>query len=202
MRRAVFLDRDGVLNRLVERDGRAVAPRAFSEFTLLPGVSPAVEALRRAALLAIVVTNQPEVARGGLEAAELWRMHDRLRREVRLDGIYTCPHDDLDRCLCRKPKPGLLWRACRKWKIDLRDSFLVGDSWKDIAAGKAAGCATILVGAGRAESAGWRADFSATDLPEAAGIILNELGDRTRPSANQAGGGSQSICCGLKPRGG
>ncbi len=171
MRRAVFLDRDGVLNRLVARDGQSVSPRALAEFALLPGVRSAVEALRCASLLVIVVSNQPDLARGALTAAELERMHDRLLKAVPIDAIYVCPHDEPDGCACRKPKPGLLRRASLDWNISLETSFLVGDTWKDIAAGKAACCATIQVAATQPAAP----DFSTRDLPGAAKIILGQL---------------------------
>lgn len=183
MRRAVFLDRDGVLNRLVMRDGQGVSPRALAEFALLPGVRPAVEALQRASLLVIVVTNQPDLARGALTPAELARMHGRLARAVRVNGIYTCPHDDRDGCACRKPNPGLLRRASLDWNISLEASFLVGDTWIDIAAGKAAGCATIQIAAVPCVTASVTADFTVQDLPAAAELILGELSCRHQLAA-------------------
>ena len=175
MRRAVFLDRDGVLNRLVARNGQSVSPRTLAEFALLPGVRSAVEALQCASLLVIVVTNQPDLARGTLTAAELERMHDRLLKAVPIDAIYVCPHDDRDGCSCRKPKPGLLRRASLDWNIRLETSFLVGDTWKDIAAGKAACCATIQVAATLGVPVGVAADLLVPDLPAAAELILAEL---------------------------
>jgi D-glycero-D-manno-heptose 1,7-bisphosphate phosphatase len=183
MRRAVFLDRDGVLNRLVVHQGRAVAPRALAEFALLPGVATAVAALRRAALLAVVVTNQPEIARGQLDPAELARMHEHLRRSVPVDAIYVCPHDDVDGCPCRKPKPGLLEQASRDWNLSLGTSFLVGDTEKDLAGGRAAGCATILIAPAKGPPAGMQADFTAPDLPAAAALILRAVRQREREPA-------------------
>src|SRR5437879_7952963 len=106
MRRAVFLDRDGVLNRLVARNGQSVSPRRLAEFALLPGVRPAVAALRRASLLVIVVTNQPDVARGALTPAELERMHDRLLKTVPIDAIYARPHAQPYSCAWRRPDTG------------------------------------------------------------------------------------------------
>ncbi len=175
MRRAVFLDRDGVLNQLVAHNGRAVAPRALAEFALLPGVAAAVAALRSAGLLAVVVTNQPEVARGRLDPTELARMHNRLQQAVPVDAIYICPHDDADGCACRKPKPGLLRRASRDWNLSLGTSFLVGDTEKDLAAGRAAGCATILIASAESPRAEAAADFVVRDLPAAAELLLREI---------------------------
>ena len=193
MRRAVFLDRDGVLTRLVRRDGRAVSPRALAEFAVLPGTCAAVEALRRADLLAVVVTNQPDIARGALAPAELRRMHDRLVRAVPLDAIYTCTHDDADGCPCRKPKPGLLVRAAEELQVSLKNSWMVGDRGKDIEAGKAAGCSTLLVEAAGGSPAGIAADFVVSDLAAAVEVILQQCRRkpygirRPRPEAGSSG---------------
>lgn len=175
MRSAVFLDRDGVLNRLVVRDGRAGSPRTLEEFELLPGVDLAVDILRRASLLVVVVTNQPDVARGFLTPAELERMHECLGRFVSVDAIYTCSHDDEDACPCRKPKPGLLLRAAQELQIPLRKSFLIGDTWKDIEAGKAAGCTTFLINPANKNFAGLAPDFVVSNLPAAVEAILGEM---------------------------
>ena len=196
MRRALFLDRDGVLNALVQRDGRWLSPLHFSDFALLPGVARAVRALRQAGLVALVVTNQPELTRGRLYPSELERMHAALARAIELDGIYVCPHRDADHCRCRKPLPGLLLAAARQWRVSLRASFLVGDSPKDIAAGRAAGCRTILIGPKpaarplRAAATGAPAkprsakpDARAADLPRAAAGILAKLGRNARRNA-------------------
>lgn len=176
MRSAAFLDRDGVLNKLVVRDGRAGSPRTLDEFELLPGVGSAVEALRRAGLLVVVVTNQPDVARGLLVLPELERMHGRLRALLPVDSVYTCPHDDADGCLCRKPKPGLLLQAAWELQISLKDSWLVGDSWKDIEAGKAASCTTLLVQSSDLNPGRIAPNLVVSNLPAAAQAILRGLG--------------------------
>ncbi len=175
MQQAVFLDRDGVLNRLVLRDGREASPRTMAEFALLPGVRCAVEALRAAELLVIVVTNQPDVARSAVSAEELEGMHARLLRSVPVDAIYTCPHDDRAACVCRKPKSGLLLRAAEELNINLEESWMVGDSWKDIHAGKGCGCACVLIGAVDLSVKDLPADFTARDLRGAAEVILAKL---------------------------
>ena len=171
MRPAAFLDRDGVLNRLVVAEERARSPRTLKEFELLPDVARAVETLHRADLLVVVVTNQPDVARGLLSAAELERMHEWLRRVVAVDAIYVCPHDDRDECLCRKPRPGLLLAASQEWGIPLAGSYLVGDSWKDMEAGRRAGCRTILLGAARSPEKTLGIDLVARDLARATELI-------------------------------
>jgi D-glycero-D-manno-heptose 1,7-bisphosphate phosphatase len=175
MRRAVFLDRDGVLNRVVTRaDGTVGSPRLAAGFSLLPGVAEAVARLRAAGFAVVVVTNQPDVARGRLAREELERMHAQLMQQMPLDGIFICPHDDGDACKCRKPLPGLLLEAARRLRLDLAGSFLIGDSAKDVAAGSAAGCRTILVGEEARRSA-VGADWTADDLPAAAALVLRAL---------------------------
>ena len=177
MQPAVFLDRDGVLNRLVpcEPQSLLAAPRAATNFVFLPDVRLAVDRLRRSNFLVVVVTNQPEIARGRLAPNELERMHHILRAHVSVDAIYTCPHDDADGCDCRKPLPGLLHRAARDWSIALADSFLVGDSWRDIAAGRAAGCRTILLAPANNVRNLPEADYLFPHLPAAAVAIGNGL---------------------------
>jgi D-glycero-D-manno-heptose 1,7-bisphosphate phosphatase len=148
VKRAVFLDRDGTLNHLVPRpDGSWASPRSLSEFKLVAGAARQVERLRKAGFMAILATNQPDVARGFLPSHVLETMHDALRQEVPLDGIMVCPHDDADDCPCRKPKPGMLIQAAERWELELSLSFMVGDSWKDMEAARAAGVKDILINA-------------------------------------------------------
>ncbi len=175
IRPAVFLDRDGVVNRLVMRKGMAASPRRWEDFHLLPGVGELVTDLKRAGLLAVVVTNQPDIARGLLDTADLERMHAKLRQAAAVDAIYVCCHDDIDSCECRKPKPGLLLRAAEQWKISLNNSFLIGDSWKDIVAGQCATCVTLLVRSESPHYSGPSPDFSVGSLREAVGIILSHI---------------------------
>lgn len=174
--RAVFLDRDGVLNANVERDGRPVAPWRLEDYEILPGVGEAVSALKRAGFLTVVVTNQPDIATGRSAPATLEAMHDKLRRHVEIDDIRICPHVDADSCACRKPKPGMLLEAAADHAIALERSWLVGDRWRDIAAGHAAGCRSILVGDWDGEPpAGMRpAHARVRSLPEAVSVILRE----------------------------
>jgi D-glycero-D-manno-heptose 1,7-bisphosphate phosphatase len=173
VRRAVFLDRDGVINEALVRDGRALAPLSPQEFQLVPGAAAQVARLRAAGLLAVVVTNQPEIARGALAAADLDRMHARLRSEVELDGIEVCPHDPREGCACCKPAPGMLHRSAAALDIDLGASFLVGDRWRDIGAGRAAGCFSILLE--RDYSACQNADARVQELSAAVDLILYRL---------------------------
>lgn len=180
MRPGVLLDRDGVLNRVVVREGRGVSPRCFAEFELLPGVGAAVESLREAGLPVVVITNQPDIARGLLERAELERMHEHLRAHVPLDRIYTCIHDDAERCGCRKPRPGLLLRAAAEFHLDLEHTWMVGDSWKDVEAARAAGCRMIFITGAHADAGTSAPERVATSLPEAVKNILRELRTQAR----------------------
>ena len=173
MRQAVFLDRDGVLNESVRIDGVSVPPRTADEFRLIDGVVDAVDELRAAGYLLVVVTNQPDVARGTQTVAVIEAMHDKLRSELVIDDIITCFHDDVDACECRKPKPGMLIDAIRRHGIDPSRSFMVGDRWRDVSAGRLAGCTTILVGPEWETPMADAPDLRARDLREAVGMIFS-----------------------------
>jgi D-glycero-D-manno-heptose 1,7-bisphosphate phosphatase len=145
VRRAVFFDRDGVLNELVERGAGTASPRRVADFRLVPEAVDVIRRLRAAGLGIFVVTNQPDVARGYLSREELEQMHGLLRDRLAPDDIVVCPHDDADGCQCRKPLPGMLYTVASRWSVDLEASVLVGDSWRDVEAGRRAGCSTVLV---------------------------------------------------------
>lgn len=151
LRRAVFLDRDGVLVKSGIREGQPVAPASLEQFQILPGVPAALEQLKRRGFLLVVVTNQPDVARGVIPAAAIEQMHRRLLEVLPVDDIRVCMHDDGDGCHCRKPKPGMILDAARAYGIDLRGSFMVGDRWRDVEAGHAAGCKTVFIEHGYGE---------------------------------------------------
>ncbi|MGA3056511.1 MAG: HAD family hydrolase [Candidatus Limnocylindrales bacterium] len=145
-RPAVFLDRDGVLNQsLIGADGVPRPPAGLAQFALVDGAAEACCRLGALGLLRIVVTNQPDVARGTQRREVVEAIHQRLRESVSVDDIRICYHDDDDLCDCRKPKPGLLLSAANDWGIDLAASFMIGDRWRDIEAGQRAGCTTILI---------------------------------------------------------
>ena len=151
MRPAVFLDRDGVLNEPVVRDGKPYPPERPADLVVSPGADEAVRALRAAGFVLVVVTNQPDVARGTMPRATVDAINARLRAELPLDDVLVCAHDDADGCDCRKPRPGLLRAGAERHGIALGRSYLVGDRWRDIEAGTAAGCRTVLVDRGYAE---------------------------------------------------
>lgn len=177
LRPAVFLDRDGVLSRSLLRDGKPVAPTTVGEFELLPGVVDAVKRLHAAGFLLVVVTNQPDVSTGLTLRAAVEEMHRRLYASLPLDDIKVCYHVGADGCECRKPKPGMLLAAAQERGIDLKSSWLVGDRWRDVDAGKAAGCRTILVECHYAERPAAAPDFTVPSLREAAEIILKNPPD-------------------------
>ena len=139
---AVFLDRDGVLTGAASGDP---VPLRADDLRVLPEAAKAVALLHGLGGLVFVVTNQPDVARGGLAPAELELMHERLVGELGVDGVRTCPHDNESGCACRKPAPGLLLELAIEHGVTLEESWMVGDRWVDIAAGRAAGVRTILV---------------------------------------------------------
>jgi D-glycero-D-manno-heptose 1,7-bisphosphate phosphatase len=171
-KRAVFLDRDGVLVHARVENGRPLAIRDVDELAIVDDAEVACHRLRSAGFLLLVVTNQPEVARGTLTRAALDRIHRRLREALPLDEIIVCPHDDADMCACRKPLPGMLVGAATRLEVDLGASFMVGDRWRDVEAGRRAGCSTVLLEREYSESVTVPPDIAVHDLSEAAAWIL------------------------------
>ncbi len=173
-RPAVFLDRDGVLTEAFVRDGVPTPPRTLAEFRVLPGVTEACLGLRQAGFVLVVVTNQPDIARGTQARSEVDEMNERLRRLVPLDEICVCPHDDADGCTCRKPKPGMLLDAADRLGLDLGRSASVGDRWRDIEAALRAGVTAIHVDRHYDERPPAGAHAVVADLPEAAAWIREQ----------------------------
>jgi D-glycero-D-manno-heptose 1,7-bisphosphate phosphatase len=143
--RAVFLDRDGVLNLVRVEDGLPQPPDDLAGLKIAPDAAAALAALKAAGFLLIVVTNQPDVARGRRARAAVEATNAALQAALPLDDVFVCYHDDADGCACRKPLPGMLFAAATRHGIDLSRSYMIGDRWRDIDAGAAAGCATILL---------------------------------------------------------
>ena len=168
---AVFLDRDGVLNRTVVKNGVPHPPQTVDELEILPGVVDALTELASLGFLLPVVTNQPDVARGAQRKDVVEAINAKLAARLPITEIFTCYHDTSDNCLCRKPKAGLLVEAQKRYNIDLARSFMVGDRWSDIAAGEAAGCRTLLVATGYSEENRCSPTFTVRDLPEAVRVI-------------------------------
>jgi histidinol-phosphate phosphatase family protein len=197
MRKAIFLDRDGVINEMIYDavHGLLDSPRHPRQFKLLPGVGEAIRTLNKAGWLILVVSNQPGVAKGTLSLS----VHRQINKEMEdqlaaqgahINGAYYCLHHPYGtvpllrkKCSCRKPEPGLLIKAGFEWDIDLTKSYMIGDSLTDIAAGKAVGCTSILLGSWKcdlcrlADKIGYRPDFIASDLKEAVQIIKTLEGE-------------------------
>jgi D-glycero-D-manno-heptose 1,7-bisphosphate phosphatase len=170
--RAVFLDRDGVLNRSDVRNGKPYAPRNLSNFRLQPGAARAVDELKAAGFIVVVVTNQPDIGNGLMQHDTLDAMHEKLRAKVAVDDIMVCPHRQDEGCSCRKPKPGMIRQAMRRWGIDATQSYMVGDRGNDIVAGYAAGLYTVFVERGYTEALTIRPDLIVRSLSQAASRIL------------------------------
>jgi D-glycero-D-manno-heptose 1,7-bisphosphate phosphatase len=150
-RRAVFLDRDGVLNYAVVRDGRPHPPASIHELRLFPDAVDAVSHLRRGGFLLLVASNQPDVARGTQTRARVEQINDALAARLPVDGFFVCYHDDAAGCRCRKPRPGLLLDAAARHGVDLAESFAVGDRWRDVDAAAQAGVRCVLIDRGYLE---------------------------------------------------
>jgi D-glycero-D-manno-heptose 1,7-bisphosphate phosphatase len=172
IRRAVFLDRDGVLNRFFVYDGVTHPPANLEELEILPGVPAALDRLAAAGFKLVAVTNQPDVARGTQSRAAVEAINAHLVELLPLAAILACYHDDAAECDCRKPRPGMLREAARRWGIELGRSFMVGDRWSDVVAGQAAGCRTVLIETPFSRAERCRPDHTASDLAAAADWIL------------------------------
>lgn len=178
--RAVFLDRDGVLNHAMVKDGKPYPPARLADLKIVPDAPMTLHALRGAGFLLVVVTNQPDVARGVASRDTVENIHSVLRAALPLDDIFVCFHDDMDACGCRKPRPGLLHEAAEKYDIDLRASYLIGDRWRDIEAGARAGCRTVLIDYGYREKGPTESPSARVlSLREAAEWILNQTESQT-----------------------
>ena len=171
-RRAVFVDRDGVLVQAVQHGDWVHGPLALEEFRLFANIGEPIRKLRDAGFLIVLATNQPAIARGQLSWPTLEEMHRLLQEAVPLDAIKVCPHTDRDQCDCRKPKPGLLLDAAEELHIDLPTSFFIGDTDRDVEAAKAAGVTPVLIDAPYNQSL--PVNLRVKDLAEAAEAILKK----------------------------
>jgi D-glycero-D-manno-heptose 1,7-bisphosphate phosphatase len=174
-RPAVFLDRDGVLNEAVLRDGRPYPPASADEVVVRPGAAVACAQLRAAGFALVMVTNQPDIARGTTTQDAVDAINVRLIAELGLDAACVCPHDDADACACRKPSPGLILDAADRFDVDLAVSLMVGDRWRDIAAGAAAGVSTVWVRSAYREQAPNDPDHVIDGLDELVPIAMHTL---------------------------
>ena len=171
--KAVFLDRDGVLNVPIVSEGRSYPPSSVDNLQIYRDAPVALLALKQAGYLLIVVTNQPDISRGTQTRDAVDAINSAIAAALPLDEFLVCPHDDSDRCLCRKPKPGLVLEAAARLGIDLERSFLIGDRWRDVDCGASAGVRTILLDRGYRERPPEHApDFVTASLAAASGWIL------------------------------
>lgn len=181
-KRAVFLDRDGVLVVPEIRDGRSFAPRSLAGYRFYSDAKAALGRLKSAGFTLVVVTNQPDVGKGLVSQATLDEMHRRLKQELSIDRIEVCVHAQTEVCDCRKPKPGMLLNAAQACEIDLSASFMVGDRASDVDAGRAAGCRTIFIDLDYSSDLKPQApDHTVRSIADAADIILGALPKNRRP---------------------
>lgn len=184
--KAVFLDRDGVLNEAVVRDGRPLSPMTLAEVVVPADVPGALSRLRQNGFRLVMTTNQPNIARGSQSREAVHQINRYLFETLRLDAVEICEHDDIDNCDCRKPKPGMLLRVAERAQIELAESFMIGDRWRDIEAGRRAGCRTILIGNGYGEDLRSSPDAIVATLGDAANWILAQsMGDNNMKTLDQ-----------------
>lgn len=174
MHKAVFLDRDGVINKAIVKDGKPFSPLIVEDLKVDFEVKFALDELRNAGFLLVVITNQPEIARGNLTFEVLDLIHDNICKSVGHLEFYVCPHDNQDLCKCRKPSTGLLDSAAINLRIDLIKSYLIGDRWNDIAAGQRAGCKVYWINRNYDEKQPTGEFITVNSLSEAVSLILSE----------------------------
>jgi D-glycero-D-manno-heptose 1,7-bisphosphate phosphatase len=172
--KAVFLDRDGVINKALVVNDKPYPPANLMELQILPNVERALSNLRKYNYKLIVVTNQPDVARGKVLLETVNEINSYLQKVLSIDEFFCCFHDDSDNCKCRKPKPGGILSMIQKYNIDTTQSFMVGDRWRDVEAGKAAGCKSIFIDYGYNERKPLNWDYRVKSLYDASKIIIGE----------------------------
>lgn len=171
-RKAIFLDRDGVINRSILQGGKPYAPRTLADFQLLPRVQEAVFDLAAAEYLIFVATNQPDIGNGLVEESMVHAMHEKLLKTLPITKIYMCPHAQQAGCACRKPKPSMLLAARDEYGVDMENSFMIGDRYSDICAGNSAGCQTIFIDYDYVETPDFDGTMRVKSLFEARSYIL------------------------------
>ena len=172
--RAIFLDRDGVINKTIVLNGKPYPPKNLQNLKILPGVKKTLETLHNQGGLLIVVSNQPDVARGITSLAKVEEINRYLKEKLPIDDFRICYHDNNDGCSCRKPLPGLLIDAAKTYGINLGSSFMIGDRWSDIEAGKLAGCKTIFIDYKYTEKQPIKVKYRINSIKEAVKIILGK----------------------------
>ena len=173
MQRAIFLDRDGVLNHADVRKGKPYAPTIFKDFNILPGVYETLSSLKKIGFSLAVITNQPDVGNGRVRKEVVQKMNDHLKMILPIDLIKVCYHAQTYNCNCRKPKPAMILEAAAELPAILTESYMIGDRAGDISAGKAAGCTTILIDKNYTEKLIDKPNFRVPSLEAAANIIIS-----------------------------
>jgi D-glycero-D-manno-heptose 1,7-bisphosphate phosphatase len=169
--RAVFFDRDGVLNEAIIRDSKPYPPSTLAEVKIFDGAFDSLDKIRSLGYKTFIITNQPDVSRGITSELEVNKINNFIQNRLLIDDVYTCFHDDADLCSCRKPLPGAILLLSKKFDINLEMSFMVGDRWRDIEAGKAANCKTVLIENSYDERKADNPDYVVKSLDEVAMLI-------------------------------
>jgi len=174
LNRAVFLDRDGVVNLAYIRSGKPYPPKDLSQLVILTGVAESINRLKKFGFVVVVITNQPDISNGNSSKAIVNTLHEEIALLTGIEHFYICPHVEADICQCRKPKPGLLLEAAKELDIDLRKSYMVGDRWRDVEAGQKAGCKNFFIDFNYSEKRPIEPFVTVTSLLHAVGLILGE----------------------------
>ena len=172
LKKAVFLDRDGVVNKAKIINGKPYPPKSKSEVEIFDDVISSVNRLKSKGFEIVVITNQPDIARKKTKLTTVLEIHEYIREKSTISNFFICPHDDVDECECRKPKIGLLVQAAQEFNIDLNGSHLVGDRWKDIKAGQDAGCTCYFINNQYSEKYPHLPYFEVKSLSDATNIII------------------------------
>ena len=175
MNKAVFLDRDGVVNKALVINGTPFSPRSVQEVEITQEASKCVNRLEKLGFEIAIITNQPDIARAKTTISKVNEIHDFIKEATGIKNFFICPHDDSDNRECRKPKIGLLLQAAKLLNIDLKRSYLIGDRWKDIEAGQSAGCRSIFINNNYVEKAPNFPYIEVQSLSEATQLIAGEI---------------------------
>ena len=174
MMKAVFFDRDGVINEAIVKSGKPYPPNSLDTLRIFSGIDAVLKLLKEAGFLLIVVTNQPDVSRGKTSKTKVNEINNFLLERLPIDEIITCFHDDCDNCNCRKPKPGAILTMAKKYNLNLSECYMIGDRWRDIEAGLAAGCKTIFINYNYLEKNPIKFDFEIKKVYDILKIILGK----------------------------
>ncbi len=174
MNRAVFLDRDGVVNLAYTRSGKPYPPKDLNQLIILPGVEESGKRLKKFGFVVVVITNQPDISNGNSSNEIVSALHKEIALLTGIEHFFICPHIEADNCQCRKPKPGLLLEAAKELNIDLRKSYMVGDRWRDIEAGQNAGCKNFFIDYNYSEKRPIEPFVTVSSLSHAVELILGE----------------------------